>query len=106
MFKLINSRNLIRLNLNLRCFSTASNGLERITLPKNLEELGFDHLNRKYRQKKDKLYRNDIFIHGNKRIPIITSKSKPKLNHYYNQRYRKRSNIMLASDGWKKGRFN
>lgn len=98
MLKILNKRYLSNLK-NLRCYSSA--GLPKITLPKDLEDGGLDRLAKKYRQKNDKLYRGDLFVQGNTRIPIITSKFKPNLNHYYNQRYRKGSCIRLASEGWK-----
>lgn len=83
-----------------RCNSTQ---LPKITVPVHLQEDDFKNLEKKYRQRNDKKFRGDLFISGDRRIPVITSKMRPNLNHYYNQRYRKRSHINLASDGWQRG---
>ena len=84
----------------VRCYATQ---LPRITVPANLEQGDYKNLEKKYRQRNDKLFRGDLFISGDRRIPVITSMFRPKLNHYYNQRYRKRSQINLASEGWHRG---
>lgn len=83
-----------------RCYSVQ---LPKITVPVHLQEGDFKNLEKKYRQRNDKKFRGDLFISGDRRIPVITSKLRPKLNHYYNQRYRKRSQINLASEGWQRG---
>ena len=101
MFRILRKRNL----LNLRPLGCSySTQLPRITIPKRLSvDGGLDLLKTKQRRMKDKIYRGEVFVPGNQQIPIITSKLKPKTNHYYNQRYRKQGGIELASDGWLRG---
>ena len=100
MFKVLGARSWPFESAIGRCYASQ---LPRITMPVNLEEDDFRNLKKKYRQRNDKLFRGDLFISGDRRIPVITSKLRPKLNHFYNQRYRKRSQINLASEGWMRG---
>lgn len=100
MFKIVGAKSLRFETEIARCYASQ---LPRITVPTNLEEGDFKNLEKKYRQRNDRLFRGDMFLSGDRRIPVITSKLRPNLNHYYNQRYRKRSQINLASDGWHRG---
>lgn len=78
-----------------------------ITVPKYLEASVKSHEARQSSRLED-LYRKRA-TQGNRKIPVITSIKRPKLNHYYGQMYprtrRGQESVPLASAGWRRLKY-